>query len=183
MSKHQENILIKDYRDSGNLDSLGELYTPYMPLVYGVCLKYLKNREAAQDAVMDIFEKLTIELVKHEIPDNFKTWLYVVTKNFCLMKLRSDGTENRAFNKMSAEIMDNGYSLHPLDETEEVDLSPALKICMEKLKDLQRKSIELFYYKKLCYREIAENLNITEKKVKSDIQNGKRKLKICLEEN
>ena len=54
---------------------------------------------------------------------------------------------------------------------------------MEKLKDLQRKSIELFYYKKLCYKEIAENLNITEKKVKSDIQNGKRKLKICLEEN
>jgi RNA polymerase sigma-70 factor (ECF subfamily) len=160
---------------------MGSLYHPYMPLVYGVCLKYLKDRAQAQDAVMDIFEKLAIELIKHNTPDVFKTWLYVVAKNFCLMKLRHDSSESNALKKMSVEFMDNGFSVHPLDEDEEVDLSPALKNCMEKLKEVQRKSIELFYYKKLCYKEIAAHLNIPEKKVKSDIQNGKRNLKLCLE--
>ena len=82
---------------------------------------------------------------------------------------------------MTEEYMENGFSLHPLDEDDEEDLSPLLKDCMDKLKEQQRKSIELFYYKKLCYREIAESLNETEKKIKSDIQNGKRNLKLCIE--
>jgi len=181
MNQQQENKLINSYKQTKNLEYLGALYQPYMQLVYGVCLKYLKDRESAQDAVMDIFEKLAIELIKHEKPDVFKTWLYVVTKNFCLMKLRSDGSESKTFKKISLEIMENGHSMHPLDEDEEVDLSPALQACMEKLKEMQRKSIELFYYKKLCYKEIADELKLTEKQVKSDIQNGKRNLKICLE--
>ncbi len=183
MDKHSESELIRKYKETNNIDFLGKLYQPYMPLVYGVCLKYLKNRDMAQDAVMDIFEKLTVELRTHAAPNNFKTWLYVVTKNFCLMKLRHDGSENLAFKNMSVEFMDNGFLPHPLDDDEEVDLLPVLKKCMEKLKEMQRKSIELFYYKKLCYKEIAENLNIAENKVKSDIQNGKRNLKICIEEN
>lgn len=181
MNHSKDSILIKKYKGNNSLEVLGELYHPYMPLVYGVCLKYLKDRTASQDAVMDIFEKLAIELLKHDIPENFKTWLYVVTKNFCLMKLRKDGAENRAFQKMSDEIMDNGYSMHPLDEVGEEDLSPALKACMDKLKEKQRISIEMFYYKKLTYREIADELHVDEKKVKSDIQNGKRNLKICIE--
>ncbi|MDA3892186.1 MAG: sigma-70 family RNA polymerase sigma factor [Salinivirgaceae bacterium] len=181
MNQNTQHTLIRQYKTSKKLEVLGELYQPYMPLVYGVCLKYLKNRDAAQDAVMDIFEKLAMELLKHDTPDNFKTWLYVVVKNFCLMKLRKDGSENRAFQKMSVEFMDNGFSLHPLDESDEVDFSPALVECMKKLKERQRKAIELFYYKKLCYKEIADQLKTEEKKVKSDIQNGKRNLKICIE--
>lgn len=183
MTHHQEKKLLLLYQSSKNIDVLGKLYSDYMPLVYGVCLKYLKNRELAQDAVMDIFEKLTTELLKHDLPDNFKTWLYVVTKNFCLMKLRKDGSESRAFKKMSLQIMENGFELHPLDKEENVDLTPTLKDCIEKLKAQQKHCVELFYFKKLCYREIAETLNIPEKKVKSDIQNGKRNLKLCIEQS
>ena len=181
MNQLNESELIQEFKKTNNLDLLGKLYHPYMSLVYGVCLKYLKDQVQAQDAVMDIFEKLVIELHKHDIPQNFRTWLYVVTKNFCLMKLRHDGSEDRAFKKMSSEIMDNEFSLHPIDESDDVDLSPILIECIKKLKEEQRKSIELFYYKKLCYKEIANSLNIIEKKVKSDIQNGKRNLKICIE--
>jgi len=182
MVKNPETKLIEQYKTTKDIKFLSELYSSYMPLVYGVCLKYLKNRELAQDAVMDIFEKLLAELLKHDTPENFKTWLYVVCKNFCLMKLRSDGSENKAFKKMLSEFMDNGFSMHPLDEDDETDLTPALKKCMEKLKEQQRRCIEMFYYKKLCYREIADSLKLSEKKVKSDIQNGKRNLKICIEE-
>ncbi|MBI9066525.1 MAG: sigma-70 family RNA polymerase sigma factor [Salinivirgaceae bacterium] len=177
--KLKEDQLILSYKKTKNLNFLSTLYASYMPLVYGVCLKYLKNRDHAQDAVMDIFEKLTLELLKHDAPENFKIWLYVVTKNFCLMKLRKDSSDSKAFKKLSIEFMDNGYEVHPLDEDE--DLTPQLIECMEKLKEKQRLSIELFYYKKLCYKEIADKLNESEKTVKSNIQNGKRNLKICLE--
>lgn len=176
----QEKLLIEQYKKTKNAQFLSDLYQPYMALVFGVCLKYLKNRELAQDAVMDIFEKLAFDLLKYDTPDNFKTWLYVVTKNFCLMKLRKDGSESRALKKMSDEIMDSGFDLHPLDK-ETPDLIPSLEKCMGELKEQQRLSIELFYYKKLCYREIADKMKETEKSIKSFIQNGKRNLKICLE--
>lgn len=76
--------------------------------------------------------------------------------------------------------MESEYNMHPIDREEEV-LSDALKECIEKLKSEQKQCIELFYYKKLCYQEVAEKLNMDEKKVKSYLQNGKRNLKICLE--
>ncbi len=181
MDSEKDKIFIDKYKSTHDIELVGRLYQPYMPLVYGVCLKYLKDRNQSQDAVMDIFEKLTTDLLKYETPINFRTWLYVVAKNFCLMKLRHDGSENKAFKKMSSDFVENGFATHPLDEPDETYLSPALKKCMEQLKEVQRRSIELFYYQKLCYKEIAENLNISEKKVKSDIQNGKRNLKLCIE--
>jgi len=181
MENSQEIALIEKFKSSENLDYLSQLYAPYMGLVYGVCLKYLRNKDQAKDAVMDIFEKLIIELKKHDTPKVFKTWLYVVAKNFCLMQLRHDDSENKAFKKMSTEFMENDFDMHPIDKEHETDQSPALRKCMEQLKEQQRNAIELFYYKKLCYREIAEQLNIPEKNIKSDIQNGKRNLKICIE--
>lgn len=183
MTDHKESQLINRYKVNGNIELIGELYAPYMPLVYGVCLKYLSDQEDAKDAVMDIFEKLLNELKKHETPVNFRVWLYVVAKNFCLMQLRSSKSENKAFKKMSTEFMENGFEKHPADAVDEPHLNPVLKECIEKLKEEQRKAIELFYFKKCCYREIAEELSQDEKKIKSSIQNGKRNLKICIEAN
>ncbi len=80
--------LVEKYRASGDLEVLGVLYDRYIHLVYGVSLKYLKDREESKDAVMGIFEKLIADLKKHQV-GNFKSWLHVMTKNFCLMKLRS----------------------------------------------------------------------------------------------
>lgn len=181
----QEQILIKKYLQTRNLEILGQIYKPFMHLVYGVCLKYLKSRSDAQDAVSEIFEKLSVDIDKFDIDKDFKTWLYVVTKNYCLMKLRHDGSVNRAFEKISINFMENDTFVHPLDEIEEdvINLSPILAECLKKLKEKQRLSIELFYYKKLCYKEIANQLLVDEKQIKTDIQNGKRNLKICIEES
>ncbi len=182
MTNSSEKKLIKQYKRNNSTKAIGDLYAPYMPFVYGVCLKYLSNKEDAQDAVMNIFEKLLVELKKQEIPKDFRVWLYVVCKNFCLMKLRSDGSQNRSFKKISEDLMENGFDLHPIDIDHQPDLSAALMDCIDKLKEGQKKAIELFYFKKTCYREIAQSLDIEEKKVKSEIQNGKRNLKICIEE-
>jgi RNA polymerase sigma-70 factor (ECF subfamily) len=178
--KNDEELLVQ-FRNSGNLDILGELYSRYLHLVYGVSLKYLSNRSDAQDATMHVFEKLVTELPKHEVT-NFKSWLYVMTKNHCFMELRSRKTDEKRLEglKTEQEFMESEGELHPLDK-EEGSVEDALKVCIEKLKADQKACIELFYYQKKCYQEIADELKMDEKKVKSFLQNGKRNLKICLE--
>ena len=172
---------IRAFRKNGDLEILGRIYLKYMPLVYGVGLKYLKNRVMAQDLVMQVFEKLTIEVVRHEIK-NFKGWLYVMAKNQCLMELRKQNTEYVHFKNWQEEqlrIMESGFELHPLDDDQR--MTNALKNCIMHLKEEQKQCIDLFYFKKKCYQEIALMLKVEEKKVKSYIQNGKRNLKICLD--
>ncbi len=177
--------LIDLYLKTGDIEILGELFEPYMHLVYGVCLKYLKNRSDAQDMVIQIFEDLQQKIPQQEIL-NFKSWLYVVTKNNCLMYLRKNQFEQEKqniFAKESLLFVENVEILHPVDRENNEEMEAALRNCIEKLKSQQRSCIELFYYEAKCYQEISEELQIDMKKVKSYIQNGKRNLKICLELN
>ena len=89
-----DDELLTEFRSRGDLEALGEFYSGYMHLVYGVCLKYLKVRDESQDGVMQIFEKLIIEIPKQNI-ENFRSWLHVVTKNYCLMQLRSEKSQRK----------------------------------------------------------------------------------------
>ncbi len=133
--------------DSGNLDVLGELYSRYMHLVYGVSLKYYGDRDDAQDAVMQIFEKLITDLPRHEVK-NFKSWLYVLTKNHCLMEIRSRKSADQRLEglKYEQEFMESEEDLHPIDR-EDNSMEDALKECIEQLKTEQKECIELFYYR------------------------------------
>lgn len=174
--------LLVRFHEGGDLKALGELYSRYMHLVYGVCMKYLRNREEARDAVMGIFEKIASEPARHR-PDNFRAWLYVVTKNFCLMALRSEASGKAKHEEWEIEqelFVESEPFLHPVDR-EGSETDRALRECIEKLSQLQRESVELFYFENKCYREIAERMRSDEKRVKSLLQNGKRNLKICLE--
>jgi len=175
--------LIADFSSSGDLEVLGELYYGYMHLVYGVCLKYLKDRDEARDAVMFIFEKLIIEIPKQKI-ENFRSWLHVVTKNYCLMEIRSRKSKDEKLNAWINEsviFMEDDQEMHPIDK-EDRDMDAILNDCIERLKDEQKQCIRLFYYENRCYNEIASTLGLDENKVKSYLQNGKRNLKLCIEE-
>jgi len=175
--------LLNEFTLTSDLEVLGELYSGYMHLVYGVCLKYLKGRDESMDAVMHIFEKLIIEIPKHKI-DNFRGWLHVVTKNYCLMQLRSQKSEKERLNEWINEttvFMENRSFMHPIDE-DKTDMEKALANCIERLKFEQKECIQQFYYENRSYNEIAVNMGLDEKMVKSHLQNAKRNLKICLEE-
>lgn len=180
-----DSELLESYREGGNPEVLGELYSGYIHLVYGVCMKYIKNREDANDGVMQIFEKLVIEIPKHNI-ENFSNWLHVVTKNYCLMQLRSEKSRREKFDEWINDgtvFMENNNNVHPLDEDEVPEvLEKSLEDCIDRLKEHQKLCIRQFYYEDKCYEEIALNLGMEEKKVKSYLQNGKRNLKLCLEE-
>jgi RNA polymerase sigma-70 factor (ECF subfamily) len=174
--------LITFFTSSGDLEVLGELYSKYMHLVYGVCLKYLKDREESMDAVMQIFEKLIVDIPKQDIV-NFRSWLHVVTKNYCLMQIRSKKSHDERIHELvidAGNFMENNFELHPLDK-DEIDMDEALDECIEKLKEEQKICIRQFYFENKCYNDIAKDLGIDEKKVKSYLQNGKRNLKLCLE--
>ena len=176
--------LLRRFNEEGDIAILGQLYERYMHLVYGVCLKYLEEREAAKDEVMNIFEKMVTALPQQrEEIVNFRTWLYVVTKNHCLMLLRSRKSETAHTEAMLADptfFMENSSEMHPLEEEGESD-TERLRECIERLKEEQRECIRLFYYEGFGYRQIAEKLGMEEKKVKSYIQNGKRNLRICMD--
>jgi len=184
--------LLKRYRDEGDIRLAGQLYERYMNLVFGVCLKYLEEREWAKDEVMNIFEKLVTVLPQQQEIGNFRTWLYVVTKNHCLMLLRSRKSEAAHAEAMMNDplfFMENTSGMHPMgdDEGGETD-DPGgedgmkrLEECIERLREEQRNCIRLFFYEGCSYRQISERLGVDEMKVKSYIQNGKRNLKICME--
>ncbi|MEZ5106774.1 MAG: sigma-70 family RNA polymerase sigma factor [Draconibacterium sp.] len=175
--------LLADYQTSRDMEILGELYQRYMHLVYGVCLKYFGEREKSKDAVIQIFEKLVIEVEKHEI-SNFKSWLFIVSKNYCLMELRKTKPGKTLLisdEREMAVFMEKEPELHPIDKEPEEINEKALNDCIERLKEEQKQCVRLFYFENKSYREIGSVLNLEEKKVKSFIQNGKRNLKICLE--
>lgn len=180
--KRTDEELINEFSSGRDLEVLGELYSGYMHLVYGVCLKYLKDRDESKDAVMQIFEKLITEIPKQKI-ENFRSWLHVVTKNYCLMQIRTQKSCDENYKEWAIDplnFMENSHDLHPIDGDEE-DMNEALADCIERLKDEQKECIRQFYYDNRCYSEIAKNLGMDEKKVKSHLQNGKRNLKLCLE--
>jgi len=176
--------LIDAYRTSNDMEWVALIVTRYQLNIYGVGLNYLKSRDDAKDLVIEIFELLTKELLD---PDrkysNFKSWLFVVTKNLCLMKIRKTTTESNKMDLfLSGENMESASYVHYFDEADENEsLNEKLKACIERLKHEQKVCIDLFYFRKKTYQEIALAQNFPEKKVKSFIQNGKRNLKICLE--
>lgn len=170
--------LVISFKQSNDLNIVGELYQRYMELVYGVCLKYLKNPENAQDSVISIFEELTVKLQKHEV-DNFKAWLYTLSKNHCLMRLRSE--KKQTLVNFDVELVQSEENVHLNGELEKEENFKKLEYCLDQLQTEQKTAIELFYLQGKCYNEITEITGIEWNKVRSYIQNGRRNLKICME--
>lgn len=179
-----DSQLIDAYVSEGNTDYFGLLFERYTHLVFGVCMKYLKNPHDAEDAVMGIFEKLMTDLKKNEVRD-FKNWLYRVTKNHCLMILRKQKVISRAEDEITQEkqqeFMEFLFGDHLITEEGDIDGKLiSLRDSMNSLREEQRKCIELMYLEKKSYNEIAQMTGYSLKNVKSYIQNGKRNLKNML---
>lgn len=175
--------LIHRYRNSYDLAYVGELYHRYSHLVYGVCLKYLKDENQAKDAVMQIFEKLITDLKKHSV-NSFAPWLHTVAKNHCMMQFRNNTAALKRQEDYKQEIqkepgfdVENQLELH-LEAAEEKEwFLNHLNESIDELCEEQRQCIELFYLKGKSYQEISEQTNYSLNEVKSYIQNGKRNLK------
>ncbi|HEX5171171.1 MAG TPA: sigma-70 family RNA polymerase sigma factor [Cyclobacteriaceae bacterium] len=172
--------LVELYRKSGGMEVLGALFQRYTAMLFGVCMKYLKDREASKDAVMQLFEKLTTALHEYEIT-HFKSWLYVTARNHCLMEIRSRKGKN--FEDIETAVMESDGQMHPEDSLELETNLGKLEKCIEELIQEQKHCVQLFYLQQRCYQEISDLTGYNYNQVKSYIQNGKRNLKICIERN
>ncbi|MCB0821624.1 MAG: sigma-70 family RNA polymerase sigma factor [Bacteroidales bacterium] len=185
IKSHSDEKLIFQYQKTSDTKYIGEIFNRYTHLVYGVCLKYLKHEENSKDAVMQIFEDLHLKLMEHKV-ENFKSWIYSVSKNHCLMELRKNGKEERSrveiYEKIRAEIMESVDVFHHNNSSDISEKIPKLKQGIKQLKTEQRTCIELLYLQNKSYLEVSEITGYSMKNVKSYIQNGKRNLKIFLEE-
>ncbi|MCE3283450.1 MAG: sigma-70 family polymerase sigma factor [Chitinophagaceae bacterium] len=173
-----DDELLAAYRLHRQQEVLAELFTRYQDLIYGVCVKYLKDQDAAQDAVMNIYEELVKKLHNHEV-ENFKSWVYVLAKNHCLMDLRKQ--KKMPTTEFQPEFMQSADFSHLDNALEKEERLNSLENCIEQLNEEQKLSIRLFYLESKCYNEIVEMTGLDWNKVRSLIQNGRRNLKICME--
>ena len=157
---------------------LGILLERYTMLLLGVSMKYLKNEEEAKDAVQQVFLKAINELHKYKV-EYFKSWIYMIAKNHCLMKLLDKG-------RFNAEINDKALSAAVEPETtnnliEKDKTLDNLAVALLQLNKEQQQCVTLFYLEKKSYQEIAQQSSFSIMQVKSHIQNGKRNLKIIMD--
>lgn len=182
ITKLTDEELVHRYRNSHETSYIGELYQRYTHLVFGVCIKYLKKQAEAEDATMQIFEKLLTDLKRHHITV-FKSWLHVVVKNHCMMEFRKDAMQNKnhtALKDKLGKVVENTEENHLLEAQEKEDkefILTHLKEGLEELNEEQQTCIELFYIKSCSYQEISKITGFTLNEVKSYIQNGKRNLR------
>jgi RNA polymerase sigma factor (sigma-70 family) len=169
--------LLENFYNDKNQEWIGILLERYTLLLFGVCMKYLKNEEESKDAVQQIFLKVLSEVNKYKI-DYFKSWLYMVAKNHCLMKLR--GSNNKEIKDISeVQIADVETDKQRIIENEKT--YSVLEESLEELNEEQKQCVILFYLKKNSYNQISEITGYSVMQVKSYIQNGKRNLKLLLE--
>lgn len=182
-SSLSDEELIRSYHSSGDKAFVGELYIRYAHLMYGVCLKYYRDREQSRDAVLQIFEKLFVSLKTHT-PENVKTWLMFVARNYCISELRKMKVHSEKHSRYEKDeeepLMPEEDVLH--EKVIKEQRLQRLEDAISALGDEQKQCIELFYLKDKSYKEISDITGMNEKQVKSHIQNGKRNLKLILEQ-
>jgi RNA polymerase sigma factor (sigma-70 family) len=169
-----QELLEKFYADHNN-EWLGILLQRYTLLLLGVCMKYLKNEEEAKDSVQQIFLKSITELEKYRV-SYFKSWLYMVAKNHCLMKLRDK--------QVNVDIEQVNIAAEESVKQDHINKEKVLSVmedCLQYLGEEQKSCVTLFYLQKKSYQEIADETGYTPLQVKSYIQNGKRNLRNLVE--
>ncbi len=173
-----DELLVK-IKETGKSEYFNLLYERYIPLIYGLCLKYLHDSEKSQDAVIDIFESLSPKISTYEI-GNFKNWIYSVVRNHCFHVLKENKKEYVI--DFDSQFMESDIVLDLFsEETNNNEREAALSQCLERLPELQRVAVCKFFYEDKSYADIVEEIGYNLKSVKSFLQNGKRNLKNCVE--
>ena len=175
--------LVMNYFNTGNKQLVGDLFEKHVKTVFGVCLFYFRDKDQAKDAVMQIFEKLMFDLQKTQVK-NFKAWLSFVVRNYCISEIR----KGKGKHFVPETYLDFELAPTSLEEEEKLEqvnderMLDYMKEVLPELKESQRRCLELFYLKNFSYQQISEQLQFSINEVKSYIQNGKRNLKLLIEE-
>ena len=186
ISNLSDDQLITHFKQNGDRRIVAELFQRYHHLIFGACLKQLNSREESKDATMNIFERMIIKLPTANV-QSFNSWIYVVIKNECMNMLRK--RQSSANLKGNLKIIKNsGENFMEFEEVprlsmEKEDIPPEdrLKLAINQLRQEQQQCIRLFFFEQKSYEQIAKQTHYSEKQVKSYLQNGKRNIKLFME--
>lgn len=180
-TQYSDEDLVKKFQASKDSYYAGLLFERYNEMTVSLALNYLKNESDAEDAVMECFELLFKELKDAEVK-NFGGWFYSVVRNH-LLKLKKRRRERQGDELIEGyHDQEEGEGLFDLlFDNKEEEITQLVKEVLETLKPIQSQCVVAFYLNDKSYKEISNELSISENEVKSHLQNGKRKLKIELE--
>lgn len=171
--RQSSRMLAQLYFKRANSQIMDILFRRHRHTIFQLCLSYLKNRIDAEDATMEIFESLHLYLGKYHIR-HFYSWLIRFSRNHCLQRLRQQQKQRLP---PPGEVCEVPVYERRSKKDRQIE---QLHRAMDRLNRAQRECLFAFYFEERSYKETARHLELTPAAVKSHIQNGRRNLKILL---
>jgi len=165
-------------RAAPEADLTRELYERYARQIYSYCLHQLGNREEAEDATQSTFLNAFRGLQRGVDPEFASAWLYKIAQNVCLTRQRSSSRRRRVETPGDLEAMQDYVPAHQADSDELIHLPEAL----ESMPEQQRRALLLREWQGLTYKEIAEELDVSQAAVETLLFRARRTLANGLEE-
>ncbi len=176
--------LILQYQN-GKSEAYQVLFERYKKPILNFALRILGNRADAEDATGEVFLVLLINKTAYNPKAKFKTWLYTVTRNTCISKLRKRKSVFSLWTKREGEdeyepwdIPDEGDSPGVALVKKEEEM--AVKIAVQKLPEPQKSALILREYHSLNYEQISQILGVSTSNVKILIFRARERLKVEL---
>lgn len=158
--------LIRKARE-GNIQALNELINNHKNLAYSIALKYLKNKEDAEDVVQNSFIIILKSIKNFRNEAKFSTWLYTIVYHECLKELKN---RNQTMEYIPQFVE---YENEETYVEEKDDINNFLKI----LTSNEYTTITLFYLKEKSIDEIAKITSLSKVNIKVLLHRARLKLK------
>ena len=153
-------------------DATRELYERYSGQIFGYCLHRLGSREEAEDAVQSTFLNAFRGLARGVVPESESAWLFKIAENVCHSRHRSSWRRGRVESPSDLDAFQDVLPAPPRAQDELIPLGEAL----ERLPENQRRAILLREWQGLSYREIAEEIGLSQSAVETLIFRARRSL-------
>ncbi|MDR6969233.1 RNA polymerase sigma-70 factor (ECF subfamily) [Flavobacterium arsenatis] len=146
------------------------VYKTYAPKVFGICKRYMKDRERAEEMVMNTFLAVFQKTNQFKNQGSFEGWILRIAVNSCLMELRK---KTNFENECSIDHFQFSIENEVLGNLDENDIEKMLQLLPEGARII----FNLYVMEGYKHSEIAEKLNIAEGTSKSQLNYAKEKLK------
>jgi RNA polymerase sigma-70 factor (ECF subfamily) len=155
---------------SGNQSAFSELIERYRGMVFGLCMKMLRQREEAEDATQETFVRVCNHLHQWDPGRNFEPWLMTIAGNRCRTRLAKMARRPNS-SSLDYPVEDNVHL-----QTEANHLAEEIEMVLGQIKGDCKQAFLLFYKKRLSYNEIAEQLEIPLGTVKTWVHRARKEL-------
>lgn len=146
------------------------MYERYSADIFRYSVSILKDEDDAKDAVQEVFVKYAENESSFKRNCSYKTWLLVLTRNYCYNKIRSSGYNNE---RIAEQVLNKSYE-------PDYDTSITIKEALLQLNFEESELIYLREYEGYSYKEIAEIIEQSLENVKIKIFRVRKKLREIL---